>query len=92
MEKRLIECALHGKKEMTLLCTHLAHSLLNREIVGFHQYDDGDLGRPDAWCNLCEENLKKVTTDLEQERWFLSCDYKVLCTDCWDEVKTLNKP
>lgn len=90
MMNKNIECPLHGKQEIGLLCTHLAHSLIEQTNVGFHEFDDGDLGRPDAWCNTCEQNLAKVTNDNEQEKWFLECDYKIVCAACWDEAKKLN--
>ncbi|MBP2619590.1 hypothetical protein [Chryseobacterium jejuense] len=91
MSKKYTECSLHGKQKIGLLCTHLAHSLLDRVPVGFHQYDEGDLGRPDAWCNKCEEAQEEVETDQEQENWFTNCDYKILCAACWDEAKELNE-
>ncbi|WP_051959933.1 hypothetical protein [Sphingobacterium sp. ML3W] len=72
METRKIECSLHGKQEIGLLCTQLAHSLLNQIKVGFHEFDNADLGRPDAWCDACNEQLKSVKTDKEQEEWFLN--------------------
>ncbi len=90
MAKKQIECGLHGKQEIGLLCTNLAHSLLNQTKVGFHEYDDADLGRPDAWCDACHQQLHLVKTDKEQEQWFLNCDYKLLCVCCWDEAKDLN--
>lgn len=91
MKKKKIECSLHGKQEIGLLCTHLAHSLLDQSKVGFHEYNEADFGRPDAWCNDCNAKLKEVITDKDQEQWFLSCDYKILCVCCWDEAKNLNQ-
>ena len=91
MSKKYIECALHGKQEIGLLCTHLAHSLLDRIPVGFHEFDDADLSRPDAWCDECEKTEKQIETDQDQEDWFTSCDYKILCAACWDEAKELNR-
>lgn len=91
MTKKKILCSVHGTNEISLLCKHLAHSLLNQTKVGFHEFDDGDLGRPDAWCTFCNENLQRVQTDKEQEEWFLSCENKVVCTECWDEAKELNQ-
>lgn len=32
MSKKYTECALHGKQEIGLLCTHLAHSLAEWEL------------------------------------------------------------
>ncbi|MGA6116986.1 hypothetical protein [Sphingobacterium anhuiense] len=90
MNQKTVACSLHGTQKIGLLCTHLAHSLLDQSSVGFHEYNDGDLGRPDAWCHECDAKLQKVTGDSEQEQWFLACDYKILCASCWDEAKELN--
>ncbi|WP_400260989.1 hypothetical protein ACFX5U_13015 [Sphingobacterium sp. SG20118] len=89
MDNKKTVCSIHGEQEVGLLCTHLAHSLLNQSQVGFHEYNDGDLGRPDAWCNECEGKLARITNDTEQEQWFLACDYKILCAGCWDEAKEI---
>lgn len=91
MSEKLIECAIHGKQKFGLLCTHLAHNFQKRTKIGFHQYDDGDLGRPDAWCDECNNLLQAVETEKEQEDWFLNCDYKFLCVCCWDEAKEINQ-
>ena len=33
---------------MALICTHLAHSVSGDTPLGFHEHDEGDMGRPDA--------------------------------------------
>ncbi|OCA76446.1 hypothetical protein BBI01_07115 [Chryseobacterium artocarpi] len=91
MPKKYTECSLHGKQEIGLLCTHLAHSLLDRMPVGFHEFDPGDLGRPDAFCDLCHDAEQQIETEKDEEEWFTSCDYKILCVACWDEAKELNR-
>lgn len=91
MQEEYIECALHGQQGMALLCTHLAHSLHHRNPVGFFEYDTGDTGRPDAWCNTCEEVWNQTQTEADREQWFLDCQHKLVCVSCWDEAKILNK-
>lgn len=91
MQQKHIECTKHGQQEMALLCTHLAHSLLNRISIGFHEYDSGDTGRPDAWCNTCEEAWSQTKTEADREQWFIDCQHKIVCISCWDEAKELNK-
>ncbi|WP_413512586.1 hypothetical protein [Myroides odoratus] len=91
MQQKHIECTKHGQQEMALLCTHLAHSLLNRISIGFHKYDSGDTGRPDAWCNTCEEAWSQTKTEADREQWFMDCQHKIVCVSCWDEAKELNK-
>jgi len=91
MEQKYIVCTTHGKQAMALLCTHLAHSLHHQNPVGFHQYDAGDTGRPDAWCNTCEEAWNQAQTEEEREQWFIDCQHKIVCVSCWDEAKILNQ-
>lgn len=90
MKAESINCSLHGVQGIGLLCTHLAHSLLGQKVVGFYMHDEGDTDRPDAWCNECEARWDLTETESEREQWFLDCDFKLLCTSCWDEAKALN--
>ncbi len=92
MQEEHIECSIHGQQAMALLCTHLAHSLHHRNPVGFFEYDTGDTGRPDAWCNACEEAWNHTQTESDREQWFINCQHKLVCVGCWDEAKILNKP
>lgn len=92
MQEKYIECTTHGKQAMALLCTHLAHSLHHRNPLGFFEYDAGDTGRPDAWCNTCEEAWNLTQTEADREQWFIDCQHKLVCVSCWDEAKILNKP
>ncbi|MBB1150158.1 SMI1/KNR4 family protein [Myroides sp. NP-2] len=91
MEEKYMACSIHGKQEMALLCTHLAHSLHNRLAVGFFEYDTGDMGRPDAWCNTCERAWNHTQTEEDREQWFIDCQHKLICVSCWDEAKALNQ-
>ncbi|MGQ8868484.1 hypothetical protein [Myroides sp. TSA_177.3] len=91
MQEKYIECTTHGRQAMALLCTHLAHSLHHRTPVGFFEYDTGDTGRPDAWCNTCEEAWNHTQTEADRDQWFIDCQHKLVCVSCWDEAKNLNK-
>lgn len=91
METKTISCNTHGVQEFGLLCTHLAYSLIDRRAIGFHQYDVGDSGRPDAWCDECEARWELTTIEEERDQWFLDCDHKLVCVNCWDEAEELNK-
>lgn len=53
--------------QQSFLCTQLAHSLLNQIKVGFHEFDNADLGRPDAWCDACNECCWDAAKELNQE-------------------------
>lgn len=91
MEEKYTACSIHGKQAMALLCTHLGHSLHNRIPIGFFEYDTGDTGRPDAWCNSCEEAWNRTQTEEDREQWFIDCQHKLVCVGCWDEAKALNQ-
>lgn len=91
MDDKKMNCSVHGIQGIGLLCTHLAHSLLEQTAVGFHEYDVGDNARPDAWCNACAARWDLTETEAQREQWFLDCDFKLLCVGCWDEAKALNE-
>lgn len=91
MEQQYVECATHGKQEMGLLCTHLAQSRTDTAPLGFHEHDEGDMGRPDAWCNECEDAWDLTETEEDRENWFTGCDFKIVCVSCWDETKGRNE-
>lgn len=91
MKTDKINCAVHGIQDFGLLCTHLALSLRHREKIGFHEYDSGDSGRPDAWCDACEARWDLTKTDDDRDQWFIDCDHKLVCATCWDEAKELNQ-
>ncbi|MHA7609810.1 hypothetical protein [Elizabethkingia meningoseptica] len=90
MSQKEVECSVHGRQKMGLLCTHLAYSLLDKIPVDFYEHDEGDMGRPDAWCNQCEQAWELTETEEDRENWFLNCDHKIVCAACWDEAKELN--
>ena len=46
--------------------------------LGFHEHDEGDMGRPDAWCNQCDLVLDKAETEDELDEWFTNCDHKIV--------------
>lgn len=83
-------CNTHGLQGFGLLCAHLAHNLKNKTKIGFHEHDEGDTARPDAWCDTCEARWDLTETENEREQWFLDCDFKIICENCWDEAKALN--
>ncbi|KGT10323.1 hypothetical protein CMU71_03160 [Elizabethkingia anophelis] len=90
MSQKFVECGQHGKQEMALICTHLAHNVLGDTPLGFHEHDEGDMGRPDAWCDQCNMVLDKAEAEDELDEWFTNCDHKIVCVNCWDEVKVQN--
>lgn len=79
-------CRKHGLQGIGLVCTHVAHAIDSGADVGFFWGDDTDTARPDAWCASCERKLLALK-GAPSDRWFVECDYKVLCAACWDEAK-----
>ncbi len=81
-------CSVHGSQGIGLVCTHVAHALIEGQRVGFFWGDDVDYARPDAWCKQCEEDLIALNGQ-SSEQWFVDGDFKFLCAACWDEAKAV---
>ncbi len=79
------ECPRHGAQGFGLICKHVAVAVDSGQKVGFFWGDDTDLARPDAWCYLCEQALRKLE-GASSEKWFLDAEFKILCAACWDEA------
>jgi len=52
-----VNCKVHGRKGIGLVCSHIAFAVDRGERVGFYWGDDIDYARPDAWCAQCERAL-----------------------------------
>lgn len=79
-------CEIHGSKEMTFACIHIAMAIDSKEKVGFY-YSEVKEDLPQiAWCGECEQWLLD-----NGEEWTsvfqAKADFKMLCLDCFDEVK-----
>ena len=81
-------CPTHGLQGIGLVCTHVAHAIDSGERVGFFWGDDTDTARPDAWCAACEQKLVALK-GASAEGWFVEAEFKILCTQCWDEARRL---
>jgi glycerol-3-phosphate dehydrogenase len=86
-DDRSVACATHGLQGMTLLCTHVAHAIDGGEPVGFYCDSNTDMARPDAWCHACEQARLAISADDSIDVWYRSCDFKILCAQCWDEAR-----
>lgn len=80
-------CGLHGRQGIGLVCVHVARAIDSGELVGFFWGDDTDTARPDAWCRECEQALLAVTPTDPTDAWFLACQFKIICSQCWDLAK-----
>ncbi|WP_291149145.1 hypothetical protein [Flavobacterium sp. UBA7680] len=79
-------CDIHGSKEMSFSCIHIAMAIDSKEKVGFF-YSEAEKDLPQiAWCEECEQYL--LDNDEEWTEVFQAkADFKMLCIDCFDEAK-----
>ncbi|CAC9972686.1 hypothetical protein [Flavobacterium panici] len=79
-------CDIHGSKEMSFTCIHIAMAIDSKEKLGFF-YSEAEEDLPQiAWCKECEQYL--LDNDEEWTEVFQTkADFKMLCIDCFDEAK-----
>jgi hypothetical protein len=81
-----IICGIHGSKEMSFSCIHLAMAIDTKKQIGFF-YSEAEEDLPQiAWCGECEQYLLdngEEWTDIFQSK----ADFKMLCSDCFEEAK-----
>ncbi len=82
---REVECGLHGKQGIGLVCIHIALAVDGEERVGFYVGAQGNTGRPDAWCAACEQKLVALK-GAQCDQWALEAKFKVFCVLCWDDA------
>jgi hypothetical protein len=81
-----VDCNIHGRRGVGLVCGHIAVAAGRGERVGFYWGDDIDNARPDAWCSQCERKLIALN-GASSEEWFVCGDFKIFCAACWDYAK-----
>lgn len=79
-------CEIHGSKEMTFSCIHIAMAIDSEDKVGFF-YSEAEEDLPQiAWCGECEQYL--LDNDEEWTEIFQAkADFKMLCMDCFNDAK-----
>lgn len=86
---KTVLCEMHGKKDMSFACIHIAMAIDEKEKVGFY-YSEAEEDLPQiAWCESCEQWLLdngEEWTDVFQA----NADFKMLCADCFDEAKEIH--
>tara|TARA_R110001592_G_scaffold103938_2_gene292547 strand:- start:688 stop:972 length:285 start_codon:yes stop_codon:yes gene_type:complete len=85
MSEELVECCKHGEQKVTLMCTHIAHAADTENNVGFCWSREDKQEYPDAWCKAC--NSKLLALDAWTEDMFAYASFKVLCSECYKEIK-----
>ena len=81
----VLRCDRHGPSFKTYVCQHLPRG----RDLGFHQADDPEAPRPDAWCDACNEVLEAEGEWNERSEEF--ANITLLCTACYDIVAGRNK-
>ncbi|MFD1603795.1 hypothetical protein ACFSJW_10225 [Flavobacterium artemisiae] len=83
-----ILCDIHGSKEMSFACIHIAEAIDAKNPVGFF-YSEAEEDLPQiAWCNSCEQYLLDNGEEWTDQFQALA-DFKMLCSDCFDEAKSI---
>ncbi|WP_125722216.1 hypothetical protein [Flavobacterium ustbae] len=81
-----IICDIHGSKEMSFSCIHIATAINTKTQVGFF-YSEAEEDLPQiAWCSSCEQYLLDNGEEWTEAFQRLA-DFKMLCADCFDEAK-----
>ena len=88
MKQSQIQCPVHGREGIGLVCEHIVVAVDRGGRVGFFWGDDTDTARPDAWCLACEQGLLALD-GASSEQWFRDAHFKVFCAKCWDEAKRI---
>lgn len=81
-----IICDLHGSKEMSFTCIHIAAAIDSKNQVGFF-YSEAEEDLPQiAWCSSCEQYLLDNNEEWTDTFETLA-EFKMLCSDCFEEAK-----
>jgi hypothetical protein len=70
VEREFCDCDTHGARPETYVCGHMAEAACAGTTVGFVCYPaDDDDGLTDAWCEACEQFLRRMVAIGLTERW-----------------------
>jgi hypothetical protein len=85
-DEPLVDCDVHGRQEMAIACTHIAHGLLDGTTPGFVIAPEGEVALPNAWCDECEAMVEDLGGDWSEEA-SERAGFKILCAGCYGEAK-----
>jgi len=85
----MVNCAAHGWQEESLVCQHIAQSLLTGIRVGFHWPESSTKAHPDVWCSACEKARLAAGGDWTPEVVEAQLQIKVLCGSCYERAKSI---
>ena len=85
--KEDVICGIHGQRQLTFACVHIAQGLLGGTTAGFViAPEDGAEAYPLAWCDDYERRIG----ELGWRQWLDGAsDFKMLCSDCYLEARNL---
>ena len=75
MKQSQVQCLVHGRAGIGLVCEHIAVAVDRGERVGFF------------W-GACERALLALN-GASSEQWFRDAHFKLFCAKCWDEAKRI---
>ena len=82
-------CSKHGEQQETFVCQHIVQGLHERVAYGFWWAENSDNPRPDAWCTMCNDLVKKSHGEWTDQILEIS-QVQLLCGACYDEAKSIN--
>ena len=82
---RKVQCDIHGESAACFVCQHVACGV----ACGFHP-DEGDKDDPwpDAWCDLCQQNLEREGewNDASEK----AAGVRLQCAGCYEDARRRN--
>lgn len=80
----MCECEQHGHQRAGYVCEHIVNASLSRKTVGFVTNSvANECGFPDAWCEACEDIIKKSEkNEIVPENEMLG-EIALLCGECY---------
>jgi len=83
-----VHCEKHGDRSKAYICEHLLRGMRQ----GFFAAEDSGNPYPDAWCTQCEQvRIAHGGTSGEwNEKSEALLTLKLVCGDCYEEIRRLN--
>jgi hypothetical protein len=91
IKEQTITCERHGANRMAFVCQHLSTETQTGFEEAFPSYKGMELEEDDdlqAWCDQCE--LERLRTDGWNDESTKFAGIKLVCEDCYFEIKEFN--
>ena len=91
IEQDFVECSVHGTIRKAFVCQHLNKQQVTGFEEAFETYPGIELNENDdlqAWCSACEQ--ERLRTDGWNEESMEFANIKLVCENCYFEIKELN--